>query len=250
MEYRSIRPRPAPAKKTDVRRNHSGCSALALAFVAGSAAGQEVKEPEVAWSADLGVSSRYLFSGLEFSSGSVTQAGLTMTYGGLSVSGFTNYDVRTNELNEADLSANYHAQISEKVGMYVGAALYHFQNLKQHGKWDPTTELFFGLSTSYPGNPSIHYARDYELTAGGQLLQLSLSQDVGLGPISVTAAGTIAYNDNYYRAGSDVSHYDLSLATRVELGNVTMTPAIVYQNAIADDFSNHWVGALNFNTTF
>ena len=231
-------------------RNRNVLAALVLTVMAGSISAEEPTDPALAWSVDLGVRSKYLFSGLEFSSGSVMQTGVTMTYGGLSLSGFANYDIRTNELNEADISGNYFFQFSENAGIYIGAALYHFQNLKQHGKWDPTTELFFGVATTFPGNPSIHYARDYELTAGGQLLQLSLSEDLQLGFVDLTATGRIAYNDRYYRVGSNVSHYDLSLSTSFDLGAVTAVPRLVYQNAIADDFNNEWVGAINFKISF
>lgn len=225
-------------------------AALVLTVVAEGAGAEEPAGPEFDWSAVLGFRSRYLFSGLEFSDGSVEQAGVTMTYGGFSLSGFANYDNRTSELNEADFSGNYYVQFAEKAGIYFGAALYHFRNIKQLGKWDPTVELFLGVATSYPGNPSIHYARDYELTAGGQLLQFSLSHDVDIGSVGLTVGSRIVYNDNYYRDGANVSHYDLSLSKTLEFGGVTITPSVMYQNAVADDFSNYWVGAINLKADF
>lgn len=96
----------------------------------------------------------------------------------------------------------------------------------------------------------MHYARDYSLTDGGQVAVLSLSHEVPIGAVTIVGTGNIAYNDNYYRFGSNLSHFDLSLSTELMLGRFVVTPKVTYQNAIADDFQNFWVGILTFHRDF
>jgi hypothetical protein len=200
--------------------------------------------------ADLEYRSRYLFSGVPFSGSSVTQARLSLGYGGFTFNALTNYDFDTSELNEGDVWADYFHQLNEMIGVYVGGAIYRFKNFKRAGKWDPTVEFYAGISTSLPGNPSLHYARDFELTDGGQIARLTLSHEVPVGAVTVTGTGNIVYNDNYYRVGSNFSHLDLSISINVQLGRFTVTPMVTYQEPLADDFDDFWVGVLTLHGEF
>ena len=199
---------------------------------------------------DFEYRSRYLFAGVPFSTGSVIQTGLSVGYSGFTFHAFTSYDANNGEFNERDISADYSFQPTEKLAIYFGGATYNFKNIVEQGQWDPTYEFYAGVATSFPGNPTVHYARDYSLTDGGQLAILSLSHEVPIDGFKILGSTNIAYNDNYYRAGSDLSHYDLSLSTELPLGRLIVTPKITYQNAIASDFQNYWVGILNFHRDF
>jgi len=118
--------------------------------------------------ADLEYRSRYLFSGLPFSGGSVTQAKVSLAYGGFTLNALANYDFDTSEFNEGDFWADYYHQFNDKIGGYVGGAFYEFKNFKRAGEWDPTYEFYAGISTSFPGNPTLHYARDLTSRTAGR----------------------------------------------------------------------------------
>ncbi len=68
--------------------------------------------------------------------------------------------------------------------------------------------------------------------------------------VSFTGSGNIVYNDNYYRIGSNISHFDLSLSMTVPAGRFTLTPMVTYQHAIADDFENYLTGILMLRGDF
>ena len=70
------------------------------------------------------------------------------------------------------------------------------------------------------------------------------------GTVTFTGSSNIIYNDNYYRIGSNVSHFDLSLSMKAQVGRFTLTPMVTYQHAIADDFENYLVGILMLQGDF
>ena len=200
--------------------------------------------------ADLEYRSRYLFSGFPISNGSVIQARLALAYNGFTFNALTNYDAGTDEFDEADVYADYYFQHNETIGVYVGAANYNFKNFTEQGEWDSTYEFYAGISFNLPGNPNLEYARDFSLSNGGQIVHLSFSHEVPVGDVAVTGAGGIVYNDNYYRLGSNLSHIDMSISIKAQLGRFTLTPKVAYQKAIANDFENFWVGIVTLHRDF
>lgn len=215
-----------------------------------SASAETQDEASLTIGADLEYRSRYLFSGIQFSTGSVMQAKLTLGYSGFAFNILTNYDFDTSELNERDVWANYYHQFNDNIGGYVGGARYNFKNFKRAGEWDPTYEFYAGILTSFPGNPALHYARDVELSNNGQIARLTLSHEVPVGAVTIIGTGNIVYNDNYYRVGSNFSHLNLSISVKAKLGRFTVTPLVTYQEAIADDFDDFWVGILTLHGDF
>ena len=141
--------------------------------------------------------------------------------------------------------SSYYRQFNEAAGVYVGVANFNYKHFKEVGKWASTYELNAGLVTSLPGNPELHYVRDFNLSEDGQTIRLALSHEVPVGAVTFTGSGNILYNDEYYRTGSNVSHFDLTLSmTAPVVGAFTLTSMVTYQHAVADDFENYWVGIL------
>ena len=226
-------------------------ASLAVAVSWGDAGSAETRdEASLSIGADLEYRSRYLFSGMPFSAGSVMQAKLTLGYNGFTFNALTNYDFDTSELNEGHIWADYYHQFNDMIGGYAGLANYNFKNFTSAGEWDPTYEFYAALSTTFFGNPTLHYARDFELTDGGQIVRLTLSHEVPTGPVTITGTGNIVYNDNYYRVGSNISHADASISATVQLGRFTLTPMVTYHKGIAEDFENFWVGVLTLRGDF
>ncbi len=223
---------------------------LLVAMSVVNAQTEEQNEASVTVSANLDYKSDYLFAGIPFSTGSVLQAGVALGYNGFTVNAFTSYNVDTGEIDERDIFASYYFQYSESTGVYVGAVNYNYKGYKEEGKWDPTYEFNAGLVTSLPGNPELHYSRDFSLTEDGQTIRLTLSHEVPVGAVTFTGSSNIIYNDNYYRIGSNVSHFDLGLSMKAQVGRFTLTPMVTYQYAIADDFENYLVGMLTLQGDF
>ena len=219
-----------------------------LAAMSGANA-QTTKHP-VTFSVNLDYKSRYLFSGLAFSTGSVLQPGVALGYHGFTINAYTNYDAETDEITDGGFFADYYYQYRESVRVYAGVANYNYKHFSEPGKWDSTYEFNAGLVTSLPGNPELHYARDFSLTADGQIIRLALHHDVPAGAVTLTGSGNIVYNDDYYRAGSNVSHFEVSLSMTAPAGRFTLRPMVTYQHAIADDFENYLVGILMLRGEF
>ena len=200
--------------------------------------------------AGLEYRTRYLFSGLPFSTGSVLQPAIALGYNGFTVNAYSSYDTDTDEINEGGFFADYFYQYNESAGVYAGVANFNYKHFKVPGKWASTYEFNAGIVSGFPGNPGLHYARDFSLTEEGQTIRLALSHEVPVGAVTFAGAGNIVYNDNYYRSGSNVSHFDLSLSMTAPVGHFTLTPMVTYQHAVADDFKNYVVGILTLQTDF
>lgn len=223
---------------------------LLAAVSAANGRADEQNEGPVSVSVRLDYMSRYLFSGLAFSSGSVLSTGFSLGYNGFTLNGYSIYDVDADEVSEGGIFADYYYQYGESAGVYAGAANFNYKNYNEPGKWASTYEFNAGLVTSLPGNPALHYARDFSLSEDGQTVRLALSHDVPAGAVTFTGSGNIVYNDNYYRNGSNLSHFELSLSMTAPAGRFTLTPTVTYQQAIADDFENYLVGFLTLKGDF
>lgn len=213
-----------------------------------SASAQDTATP-VTLGAALEFRTRYLFAGIPFSSGAVVNGGIKLGYGGLTLNALTNYDLELEEINEGDVWGDYYHQFNALLGGFVGAALYNFKFL---GEWHSTPELYAGLVLAVPGTPTLYFARDFDLTTGDHTV-LTLTHAIPAGNVSVRATGRVEFNNGYYRdfnvryQGEDASfsYADLSISVPVVLGRLTITPMAVFLAALADDFEDRVVGAVN-----
>jgi len=205
--------------------------------------------PPVVVSADLDFKTRYLFAGIPFAADEVGQATVTVGRGGLTFNAFTVYDVDASDVTEADIWGDYYAQVSPLLGAFVGAALYNF---KIAGAWEATPEVYGGLTLATPLTPTLYFARDFDLGDGSHVT-FSLSQAVplGAGGATLTAAGNVDYNDDYYLPGSSFAYADVSLSLGIPVGNMTLSPMILLQRALDEDrFEDFEVGGLNVHIVF
>ena len=197
-----------------------------------SAANAQTVEHPVTVGVNLDYRSRYLFSGMpiltftgmQISAGSVLQPGIALGYKGFTLNAYANYDADTDEINEGGFFSSYYHQYGESTGVYAGVANFNYKHFKETGKWESTYEFNAGLITSLPGNPELHYSRDFNISEDGQTLRLALSHDVLVGAVTFTGSANIVYNDDYYRVGSDLSHFDISLSMTAPAGRFTLTP--------------------------
>ena len=143
-----------------------------------SAVNAQTVEHPVSASVNLDYRSRCLFSGMSVSTGSVLQPGVAFGYNDFSLNAYASYDADTDEINEGGFYAGYYSQYSKSAGVYVGIANFNYKHFKEAGKWASTYEFKSGLVTSLPGNPELHYVRDFSLAEDGQARRLALSHEV------------------------------------------------------------------------
>ncbi len=138
--------------------------------------------------ADVAVTSRYLFAGMVFWAGPMTRPKLTVSAtsgnGTFTVNGGAVYmHGDFNELMELDLWGDYYHQINDQVGAYVGAGYYNFKHFLVADEYAGSPEIYGGLVLYVPLTPSIYVARDLDLTKGTHVT-FSVSH-----PVSVTENG-------------------------------------------------------------
>lgn len=209
---------------------------FALVFLSTSAL-----RAQVSVTADVAVKSRYLFAGMVFWAGPMTQPKLTVSTtsgnGTLTVHGGAVYmHGDFDELMELDVWGDYYHQIDDRVGAYLGAGYYNFKHFLVEDEYAGSPEVYGGLVIFIPLSPSIYVAKDLDLTDGTHAT-LTLSHSVPLASTgaSLTLAGSLDYNHEYYRPDSGFSYADLTATLAFPVGPLTLSPMVAVQNAIADD---------------
>jgi len=229
------------------RRLARALSIVALVVFPGALRGQDASPVTV--SADVLYATQYLFAGIPFSGGDVFQPHVAVGVSGFTFNFFSNYDLDTDEFNEFDVYADYFTMLSDMVGGYVGAALYHFKNVVQPGEFSATPEIYAGLSVFTTLTPSIYVAHDFDL-GDGTRVYFSLTHGVPLGSATLTGTGRIEYNADYWRDGSSFSFADLNVSLGVPAGIFTIAPFVVFQGALDDDFADYVEGGVRLRADF
>ena len=85
-----------------------------------SGASAQTTKHAVTFSVNLDYKSRYLFSGLAFSTGSVLQPGVAVSYNGFTINAYANHDAETDEIADGGFFADYYYQYGELVRVYAG----------------------------------------------------------------------------------------------------------------------------------
>lgn len=220
-------------------------------LVPAAAAGQS----PVAVSTELSFWSRYHFAGIPFSTGEVTQAHLRVGAGGLTLNGFATWDHDLGEPSEADVYGDYYLQVAPTVGVYVGGALYNF---KIGDAFEPTPELYGGVVLGVPLSPTLHIAHDFDL-GDGTRIALSVAREVPLGTSGLTlgVGANLDYNDSYWEQYWQVNGEDsgftfaaLTASLGVPVGPVVVTPRMLLQRAIHEDFLDEELFGVSARFTF
>jgi hypothetical protein len=225
------------------RRAEPVLASLILALVC---SGAVTAQAPVSGSAELAFRSKYLFAGIPFSTGEVTQAHVQVAFGAITMHAFSTFDHDLSDVTEADIYGDYYAQVAPTVGMYVGGALYSF---RIGDSLDPTFELYGGVVLGVPLSPTLHVAHDFDLGDGTHvMLSLSHGVPVGTSGATLTLAGDIDYNAGYWEqywqvTGSDsgLSFADVSATLAIPLGAITISPMVLVQRGIHEDFPDEEV---------
>ena len=223
----------------------------ALSLVGLAAPGLHAQESSpVSVSAEAAWVTRYLFAGIPFSGDDVLQPHVIVsTSPGFTFNFFGNYDFDAEEFNELDVYADYFRMLSDIVGAYVGAALYNFKNVEEVGEFSATPEIYAGISIYTTLTPSLYVAHDFDL-GDGTHVYFSLSHGVPVGSWTLSGAGRIEYNADYWREGSSFSFADLIVSLDVPADVFTISPFVILQAALDDDFDDFFEGGLRVRADF
>lgn len=222
-------------KNRTVSVGASAALVCALAFTCVATPDTAEGQSPVTTTAELNVLSDYLFAGIPFATGAVSQARVTVaTPGGLSLNAFSVYDYDAGSVTEFDLYGDYYAQVAPTVGLFVGAALYNFD---LGTSWEGTPEVYGGLVFTAPLNPTLYVAHDFDLGDGTHAaLMLSQSTPLGASGATFDLAGNLEYNNDYYVDFSGFAYADARASVGIPVGPVTVSPSFLVLLALDNDF--------------
>lgn len=216
----------------------------ALVLLPGVASAQS----PVTASGELTFLSHYLFAGIPFASGEVSQATVTVASRGLTANAYAVYDYDASDVTEADVWGDYYVQVAPALGLFAGAALYSF---KYATGWESTPELYGGLALTAPLSPTLYVAHDFDLGDGTHtMLMVSHSVPLGTGGATLDLASSLDYNDGYYTEISGFSYADIGASIGIPVGPLTVSPLVIVQLAIDDTFIDEEVFGVRASMTF
>jgi len=220
-----------------------------LAMAAAFSCPRSARSADVAGSASLGVSSKYVWRGIIFTDGPVLQPGASAEVSGFTLGIWGNMDLddvnsQSGKFNEVDYTVDYNFPVGDKASVSVGAILYDFPNTTSAA----TTELYAKVGFGVPGDPSVTIYKDvdeakglYVSFGGGYGVPLGGERTLDLG-LSV-GFGDSDHNAFYYTvAGSALTDVLFTVGSTFELsgGKVSVTPSLaipaLIDGGIADAF--------------
>lgn len=215
--------------------------------------------------------SKYIWRGQNINDESVLQPSVFVSAYGFTGSIWGNLDLtnsngNSSEFTEFDYTLDYTAAIPgvESVSFSAGVIHYRFPSTP----FNPTTELYGGLSAAVPLSPAIKVYYDVDQIEGAYI-QLSAGQTIEKVAqwredcycnIQVGAAigyGTSKYNEGYFGVESGaLNDLTISGALPICLGRWIIKPSVGYSTMLNDDVraataksDNFWVG-VGISTSF
>ena len=225
------------------------CLAVAVLLTA-IAPGAFAEEKPVSVSADLTLSSYYVWRGLRLTDDPVLQPSLTLAHKNLSLNIWANTDLTDvngtpGETNEFDYTLDYSFSV-QKVSASVGVIQYTFP----HTPFEPTTELY--ASAEFPVLLSPKIAVYYDVDeVGGIYGTVGVSHSFALGKVykeispSLDLSGSIGYasanwNEGYYGVDS-AGLVDLLLGASLSIPideTISVAPFVSYSSVIDSDLKD------------
>lgn len=224
------------------------CTLVLLATLLCATAPAPVLAQTPTFTGEVAYRTHYLFAGIPFSTGAVTQATLTMSAGAFTLSGFASYDHDLSELNEADVYGDFYVQLSPWIGGFAGVGIYNFEFATG---WETTPEIYAGVVLSAPLSPTLTVAHDLDLGDGTHVL-LTLAHSLPLGESGATLdlVGDLDYNDGYWVDVSGFSFADVGASIAIPVGPLTISPMALAQFGIHDAFVDEEVLGVSASWTF
>jgi len=171
------------------------------------------------WS--LGVASRYIFQGFDYSDGkAVLNPELDLAAGPVSAKIWANHNLDSGLSDEFDFSLLHEWSIKQ---FSLDAGYTYFRYPHREG-WDPSQELFFDLSREGWLSPSLSVHYDFDAGKGTySALGLSHSMKTSLGTASI---GTNLFYQGTYYGMTGIPAFETNVNLARDFGKFSVTPSI------------------------
>ncbi len=202
----------------------------------------QAQDEEKAWSVsfDNAFTSKYIWRGQNLSNTASMQPGFGFSYGGFSVSTWSNVahtafgdsDIAGNHWTEHDLTLDYGFALTDKVSLNVGYINYAFPNFRE-GRY--TNEVYGAISVDTILQPTVAVYGDMH-NGDGMYYNFGVghSVDVGSG-VALTLSAALGVNQGQWIEKTAVSDVVLAVSLDLPVGsNVTLSP---FYNYITGDES-------------
>jgi hypothetical protein len=191
--------------------------------------------------ASVDVLSNYVWRGQKLSSGWVVQPSIGIGYGGFSTNLWGNYDAKTQESTETDLTLDYGMSF-DKVGLNAGYIYYALDGVHD------TQEVYLGVSYDTILQPKLVIYGDFDQGKGGFAIasighSFALTKEI---PLNLGASASYDINNKIMGSPDGVksrfsNFYNGELSASVGIpviSHVTVSPKIAYSFALTDDAKN------------
>ena len=201
---------------------------------------------DVACEARVDYISDYFFRGVSYSQGEVMQGTLSLNKGPLTVIGFANKDLTTQDVNELDVTLDYTKDVGEKLKLSSGYTFLSFPGFEP----SQTQEVYAGATLKTFLNPSLKVVKDFE-AGDGNYVEGSVSHEFKIKDVPINLSATLGYNDHYFREDSGLSHLEMKASTSIPLSeNLTLTPYVGHSGSLDKDFDDETYAGIGLSYKF
>lgn len=185
----------------------------------------------------VGVYSKYLWRGIDFSDENddfVVQPGVDVSINNFTVSFWGNISENTGDMNEVDLTLDYSRDLSDLVSISVGNILYDVDG------YSDTNELYLGVALNTILEPSLTVYFDYDeydtvyaALAIGHSFDVAEKTSLSLGAV----AGYLFDDEDGYGTDDDwAQNLDLSAGLDYALNdNISISASVLYTTPLSDE---------------
>lgn len=206
--------------------------AAGMLFAGATSALAEIK---VSGDAYVGVFDKYLWRGWDLSGSTpVAQGGMDLSFSGLTLSYWTNAQLKTDEgfeggdANETDITVNYALPLGELVTLNGGNIYYTLDGLND------TNELYLGATLNTLLAPTVKAYYDWDEFRDDRFYTLSIGHSLPLGKVTLSAGALASYNH------ADNAHvpWNAELSAKADVAitdQIKVTPSFLYSSPLSDD---------------
>jgi hypothetical protein len=237
---------------------------LALALVGSSFASAAV---EVEGDAYVGVYSKYLSKGFDYSDGkAVLQGGMDLSAYGFTFSVWSNAQLKSSDdigsgINETDFYIDYTFSAGEIASVSVGTGHYTYSYANEENESE--NEAYVGVAFDVLFAPEFYVTYGWDVPGddgmAGLFYKLSGSHEIELTEVAALTLGALlSYNQESYFAGdySAFHNYEITAALDYALNdNWSLTGEVLFSDALSDDaedagIEDEFVGGLSVTFSF
>lgn len=230
-----------------VRKTMTVFGVTVVLALSGSVVAEEA-EQKIGVDASADFYGKYIWRGQNLNNSTVSQPGVSITYGGLTGSVWGNLDMtdsndNSGEFTEYDFSLDYSVAVpgAEGLGFSIGAIQYNFPSVN-----NDTLELYWGFSLDVLLSPSITVYHDVDEANGTyvtfgvghtfeKVFELSPDMPVALELGASVGWADSGFNEDYWGVdNSKMNDLTLSMALPFEMLGWTVSPSVNYVTLLSD----------------